>query len=143
MKIILSLMIGILGAQAEDYRIEQARSLGLSERKTETGTRQFLKWQNSQGLHVFIVDEEANLPPIKELSGLRSAMAMGDSECRIEVTCPVKAFCTGTCRNMYYEFSNGPVATTTNSTPGEAKNRCMLLAIDCAKGISAAAPRNP
>jgi hypothetical protein len=132
MSFLLCLFIFVGGAGAEDYRIEQARGQGISERKTATGIRQFLKWQNHQGTHVFIVDEETSQPALKDFASLRAAMAMSESGCTIEVSCAAKAFCTGSCRNMYYEFTNAPAAATAGQA-ADARNRCVLSGFDCTK----------
>src|SRR5262249_44050817 len=72
------------------------------------GIRQFLKFQNGQGTHYVVVEEVKGQPALHELDGLRQFMGREDIRCTVELTCKVKAFCTGAapattdCHNMYY-----------------------------------------
>lgn len=109
------------------YTIEHVRFQEISERQTAMGNRQFIKLHNAQGQHVMIYDEESAQDSMRNLANLKQAFAIPETECRMELDCSLKAFCTAGCRSMYYEFSNSPAA------PAPSVNRCSIRSFQCGK----------
>jgi hypothetical protein len=109
------------------YSIEHARFQEVSERRIAVGSRQFIKFQNPQGSHVLIYDEETAQAALRNLANLKQVMGIPETECRIDLDCSIKAFCTSGCRSMYYELSNSLAA------PPLGMNRCAIRSFQCGK----------
>lgn len=93
--------------------------------------RQYLHFENEQGNHTFIYDELGSVTPMREILNLRQIIGSWDSVCSVDLDCTAKAFCTGDCKNMYYELTNAPA----NPAASE-KNRCQIHYLSCEKSNS-------
>lgn len=113
--------------QAIEYELLGLKPAGVSQYNAPLlAFRQYLHFWNDEGSHFFIYEESPNLPPLKDLVNLREAMGASGVTCEVTVSCTPKAFCTGDCRNMYYEFSNSPASAT---SPGSSS--CQLKSFTC------------
>lgn len=117
------------------YSLTGLKPQGLSQYSAVEvgGSRQYLRYQGDKAMHYLIYEEVDGLPPRKDIANLRQASQSGAVvTCDLEIVCETKAFCTGDCKNMYYEFTNG------NPAPG--RNHCTLQSFDCWPGDHAVAP---
>lgn len=121
-----------LSAHALTYNLSGLRYDSSSQRQTAAGFRHYIKFQSAQANHVLIYDEENAHPPSRDIAALRQVMIAADAECSLNLTCTAKAFCTGDCRNMYYELSNAGEVVINAAQPA-AVNRCMLTSFSCAR----------
>jgi hypothetical protein len=132
MKLLLSffalyLISGSVAAANEiKYELRDLRPQGMSQYSLPgTSFRHYLRFQNELGMHYFLYEDSVTHPPLREIAMLHSALAVTEFKCAADIVCQAKAFCTGDCRDMYYEFSN-------LSTPaGAGENRCRIQAFSC------------
>ena len=105
------------------YELEGLHSVGFTEyNMPEISTlRQYMKFENADGIHTIVYDEIVTVPVLKTLNDLRQAMSSKDSLFSLEIECANQAFCTGGCKNMYYEFTNG-----SNESSLSGHNRCVV-----------------
>ena len=90
---------------------------------------EYLLFRNERGTHYFIYEDLRSAPTLPELRAVRESMKNKDQTCQIELLCTLNAFCTGTCKNFYYELNNvGPDP----SRPRQ--NHCMLQTFTCTSG---------
>lgn len=108
-------------AQAETYDLKNLKGVSVSHFSAPAGRRQYFRFQNELGLHTIVYEESSAVAALKELDSLERAMWAGD--CAISLECSAKAFCTGDCRNMYYE--------TANADP--SKNKCKVKSFSCGR----------
>lgn len=119
------------------YSLSGLRPGGFSQYNlTEApGIRQYLRFQGSASMHYLIYEEQEGSAPRKDISNLRQAMNSGEqTSCDLELECDTKAFCTGDCRNFYYELRNVPKA---------GRNQCVLRSFDCAPSLPVITPPAP
>ena len=118
------------GSKGIHYVLKSVKPANLSQYKVveRPGFRQFLEFQNESGSHFLIYEEVSALPPMREIAGLRQFLGQWDTECNLELDCKTKAFCTGDCHNMYYEFTNAP-----GDPQFPERNNCNIDAFSCEK----------
>jgi hypothetical protein len=124
--------------QAIVYEIRELTPAGITQYSpgADSLLRQYLEFRNSQGTHYVIYEEGGGAPPLRNVAAIREMARAPDSTCAIDIECSSKAFCTGDCRNMYYETSN---------LPGDAlapdRNKCKVTYFSCEPKASAVAPQ--
>lgn len=134
--ILCSLAVLALGQEpahaANQYSIHGLRAEGISQYGVpqRNAQREFIRFKNDFGQHYFIYEESPRSPPLSGVSNLRSVMGNPQMVCEVEVSCQKAAFCTGICRNMYYEMSNTPSDPTLAN-----RNQCTVTAFKCKSGL--------
>lgn len=89
-----------------------------------TVRRHYFQFRNNDGSHYFVYEEDSGFAPIREVTELKRAMENWNSSCSVDLDCKEKPFCTGRCRNMYYQLSN---------RAGEGKDRCKIVSFTCTR----------
>ncbi len=130
--------------QAIIYELRDLTPVGITQysSSSEAVLRQYLEFRNSQGTHNVIYEEVSGAPPLRNIGALRELARAWNSNCGIDIECRSKAFCTGECRNMYYETSNAPGDSLTPD-----RNKCRVTYFSCEpraqnNGQSSALPAN-
>lgn len=125
-------------SQAIIYELRDLAPAGITQYSAASDTvlRQYLEFRNGQGTHNIIYEEVSGPGPLRNIAALREIARAWDSTCAIDIECSSKAFCTGECRNMYYETSNSP---GDNISPD--RNKCKVTYFSCEP--KAAAPAVP
>lgn len=115
-------------SQAIIYELRDLVPAGITQYSSasETVFRQYLEFRNGQGTHNIIYEEVSGPAPLRNIAALREIARAWDSSCAIDIECSSKAFCTGECRNMYYETSNAP---GDNISPD--RNKCKVTYFSC------------
>jgi hypothetical protein len=121
------------------YQLREMKPTGFTHHSSAGDlARYYFEFQNGQGRHVLLYEETASARPPRVLSALRQAASNWDSGCSIDVECSAKAFCTGDCRDMYYELAGAQ---------GEAaapdRNRCKIQFLSCKGQLAAASAPVP
>lgn len=125
-------------SQAIVHEIRELTPAGITQYSSgaDSVLRQYLEFRNNQGTHYVIYEEGAGAPPLRNIAAIREMARAADSTCAIDIECSSKAFCTGDCRNMYYETSN---------LPGDAlapdRNKCKVTYFSCEPKASATSPQ--
>jgi hypothetical protein len=116
-------------ANGERYVLKNLSPLGLNRyilsRNGET--REYFRLRNAKGVHHLIYEENPAMAPVPELKQLRDKMTKSKAACDIELHCVTNAFCTGTCKNLYYEIKNTPPDPKNISR----HNHCKVHALQC------------
>lgn len=107
------------------YFLRNLKASGISQYALteKAGLRLYLHFHNEQGHHYIVYEEATAAPQQREVNNLRQAMANPHQPFSLDIECAAKAFCTGECRNMYYEMSNQPGEYATTE-----QNRCEVKA---------------
>jgi len=144
MKIFMSILAFLvtLNAHANDqvagssYLLKNLKPLNISYFSNATNNRHHLRFQNEQGSHSLIF---TGTEPGKALSSLLHAVSGWNSACTIEIDCAARAFCTGDCKNMYYEMANDSLDISS------AAQKCTLRSYTCGSSQPTAslAPNSP
>jgi hypothetical protein len=90
--------------------------------------REYLHFQNELGNHRFIYEEASASPPLSGINNLRQVMGNPEMVCQVDLNCKTPAFCSGNCRNMYYEMSNTPGDPSVQN-----RNHCTVTTFKCKK----------
>ncbi|MGZ6338688.1 MAG: hypothetical protein ACXWSL_22185, partial [Bdellovibrionota bacterium] len=116
------------------YILTGLKPLGISQYTvaTRSAQREYIHFQNSQGNQYLIYEESPGAPPVAAMKHFREVMGRWEMECRIDMECKMPAFCTGNCKNIYYESSNTP-----EDLGMLDRNNCTLLSYRCEKPLSA------
>ena len=124
------LVNGYSSAETFSYSLDNLKPVSLAQYNVtdRPGLRQFFQFQNEEGMHFIVYEEVKGIAGSRELDGIRVYMSQWDSACNLELVCKTKAFCTGDCRNMYYEMTNSP-----NDTVFPERNNCTLESFTCEK----------
>lgn len=93
-----------------------------------SATREYFLFVNEAGNHRFIYEESPGAESLPGIAGLRNVMGNKELVCKIELVCKKAAFCTGGCKNMYYESSNTPLDPTL-----QGRNHCTISTFKCDK----------
>ena len=119
------------------YEIRELTPAGITQYASASDSvlRQYLEFKNGQGTHNIIYEEVTAAPPLRNVAALRELARAWNSTCAIDIECSSKAFCTGECRNMYYETSNAP---GDNLSPDRAK--CRVTYFSCEPKVPSSAP---
>ncbi len=133
------LIFGLSAASAlagTQYSITGMRPAGISMYgvPSRNANREYLHFQNEVGGHRFIYEEIPGTPALASMASLRQVMGSAEMVCQIDLDCRTKAFCTGKCRNMYYEMSNTP-----DDPAMKDRNHCSVTAFKCQKGAGGVA----
>ncbi len=114
-----------------DYSLKDLRFMKVSKYAgLANGKREYFQLKNSLGTHYLIYEESPAHAPLAPLQVLR-AKAPGAALCKVKLQCSTNAFCTGTCKNFYYELSNGP------ADPARREHsRCAIQELDCADSVA-------
>jgi len=104
------------------YVLKNLRPINISH--FSSPQRLHLRFENEQGNHSLIFPES----PEKQSSNLLQAIAGWQSICTLEIECAAKAFCTGDCKNMYYEITN-PLT----------EKKCNLRSFTCGPALNSPA----
>lgn len=110
------------------YVLKNLKPINISQFNNANGTRHHLRFQNEQGSHSLIfsgLEASAKQPLLHAISGW-------NSYCTLEIECAAKAFCTGDCKNMYYELAD--------DAAGNAEKKCKLRSYTCGPSLSEASP---
>jgi len=126
---VLFLLRGNAFASAK-YSITGMHPEGISQYAVpqRNAQREYLSFQNELGSHRFIYEETAGTPSLGGINSIRQVMGSTGMECRVDLECKTPAFCTGTCRNMYYEMSNTP-----HDPAVQDRNHCAVVTFRCKK----------
>lgn len=108
------------------YEIRELTPSGVTQYSNESAIRQYFEFRNGQGTHNIIYEEVAANPPLRNITALRELAKAWDSTCAVDIECSSKAFCTGECRNMYYETSNAA-----GDALSPDRNKCKVTYISC------------
>jgi len=141
MQILLSILLALSacggtatepeGARAH-YTLHDLHPLGISHYgvPSRTATREYIHFHNEQGSHYLIYEELLSATPLAAVQHFRQVMGSWDMVCQLELDCRQPAFCTGGCRNHYYEVSNTP------ADPALAdRNQCALSSYRCERPV--------
>jgi hypothetical protein len=110
------------------YELENLKPLGFSHilQPAPLSFREYLNFQNEEGIHHFIYEESPLSVPLQEIHHVQQAVHQLDYNCSAELDCDTKAFCTDTCKDMYYELSN-----VMPTTPTVGENHCRIVSFSC------------
>ncbi|HEY8279977.1 MAG TPA: hypothetical protein VIH99_10150, partial [Bdellovibrionota bacterium] len=93
--------------------------------------RQYFQFHDAQSSHSVIYEEAPTAPAARGIMSLRQASTSYDSQCSLDIECSSKAFCTGDCKQMFYEVSNAP-----GDSLSPDRNKCKVLFFSCEKAGS-------
>jgi|GEM_PF-5651544 len=116
--------------QAIVYELRNLKPAGITQYSTSSDSilRQYFEFKNEQGSHNIIYEELSGNPPLRTVTSLREISRDFESNCAIDIECSTKAFCTGDCKNMYYEVANAP-----GDTYAPERNKCRVQYFSCEK----------
>lgn len=119
-------------AQTITYELRDLKPSGITQFSPSSDiVRHLLEFRNEQGSHHIIYEELASAPPLRTVASLRELASSFGSSCSIDVECTSKAFCTGDCRNMYYETANAA-----GDTYAPDRNKCRVQYFSCEKAAA-------
>jgi hypothetical protein len=112
------------------YSLKGLRPHGISQYavRARTAQREYIHFENEQGNHYLIYEEAPGSPPTQAMKTFRAVMGSWDMVCSLELDCKQPAFCTGSCKNLYYETSNTPEDLGLLD-----RNHCSLSSYHCEK----------
>lgn len=134
---LIALLIFSFTAFAEPATIYELRDLhaqGISFYGSTPVNRKYMEFTNADGRHHIVYEESPAFASLSELLSLQQAMGSLNAVCAIDISCSQKAFCTGDCKQMYYEVSNLP-----NEQIPADHNRCKIQSFSCEKAKEAIA----
>ena len=119
--------------QSVHYSLQGLKPLGISQYSvpSRSAQREYIHFQNEQGNHYVIYEEAAGAPPVQAIKHFREVMGRWDMVCSLDMDCKAPAFCTGTCKNLYYETSNTPEDLELLD-----RNHCTLISYRCEKPLT-------
>lgn len=110
------------------YELRDLKPDGLMQPASavSSGVRQYFQFQGEQGMHHVIYEEMPMAPALPIASTLRQYSSAHNSRCSLDIECAGKAFCTGDCKQMFYEISNvaGDAASPDRAT-------CKITSFSC------------
>ncbi|MGZ3693423.1 MAG: hypothetical protein ACXWQO_04480 [Bdellovibrionota bacterium] len=119
------------------YELKNLKPMGFTYQAVSAplAFREFMKFQNEDGVHQFLYEEALGYLSLKEMNGPQQAVSSPGLACDAEVECSNKAFCINDCHEMYYEFSN-----LTSVPPAPDENRCHVVSFSCTHAIPSITP---
>jgi hypothetical protein len=109
---------------AHSYGLRNLRPVGFTQKASANDRQQLFHFQNELGDHYFLYEENSSEGGVRELAGLVGFASNSGHLCSIDLDCQEKAFCSGDCKKLYYEFFNVP--------PPVGRNSCKIRAFSCA-----------
>ncbi len=118
-----SLLAAASPAFGQSYGLGNLRPLSLSQKMSGSNREALLHFENEQGEHYILYEENPAFGGVKEIASLVSFIGNSNHICSIDLDCQSKAFCTSGCKKLYYEVFN--------SAAPSGRNSCAIKAFTC------------